>query len=223
VPVRPHGPHQRWIDDPDPAETFRADIHAVFDQAASPQGISIVTRVSAIGPHEYRVGVVGHDRDGNTVLRSFRTLDTSARTIDHDLFVIDEAFQGTGIATRLLDRSFPLYRANGIDGVHVHANIDVGGYTWATAGFRWDLREYRTIDNVRHQVYSLLNDIDAVATTPAEAAAVRLVRAQAQAAGDLDAMPDPHELATIGQTPGASTWAGKAGMLGTDWYGVMHL
>lgn len=66
-----------------------------------------------------------------------RSIFGAGKTIEvhHDIFQVNAASQGGGIAKRLLGNSMELYKQIGVNEVTTHANIDVGAYSWAKYGF----------------------------------------------------------------------------------------
>lgn len=55
--------------------------------------------------------------------------------MDLELFVIDEAFQGKGIAKLIHKSHFELAKALKIPKMDMFANVDIGGYAWIRSGF----------------------------------------------------------------------------------------
>lgn len=56
----------------------------------------------------------------------------------HAYLQIERRYQGSGFAREFNRNLFDWYRRSGFTGVKVHADIDVGGYTWATQGFDFE-------------------------------------------------------------------------------------
>lgn len=56
--------------------------------------------------------------------------------VEHSLFEVESGFQGKGFSKAVLRSFYEQYRALGVTQIHVHTNIDVGGYTWARYGFQ---------------------------------------------------------------------------------------
>ena len=55
----------------------------------------------------------------------------------HEMFsIFDKQNQGKGLSKTVLRTFYEEYRKSGVDLIALHANIDVGGYTWAKYGFR---------------------------------------------------------------------------------------
>ena len=69
--------------------------------------------------------------------------------VDHDLFKVNEAFQGHGVSKAIFKDLYKQYQAVDIKIINVHANINVGGYTWARYGAttRYDDVLYTLLEN----------------------------------------------------------------------------
>ena len=94
--------------------------------------------------------------------------------------------------------------------VTLHADIDVGGYAWARAGY--DFRNSGTRSATTAAAY--LSSIRRGDPTD--------VRAQFRDLS-LSQKTSPLDIAMVGHTPGATTWPGKEVMLDSDWQGVKVL
>jgi GNAT superfamily N-acetyltransferase len=55
----------------------------------------------------------------------------------HAYLKMDPAHQGKGFSTEFNARMEDWYRQQGVSRIEIHANIDVGGYTWAIQGFNF--------------------------------------------------------------------------------------
>jgi hypothetical protein len=71
-----------------------------------------------------------------------RNIDFRTGNIDHSYWKIPESIQSNGMATRVLKNSLPVYKAQGLKTVTVHANIKEGSYCWSGMGFKWNLVHY---------------------------------------------------------------------------------
>lgn len=75
---------------------------------------------------------------------------TRAKRIENEFLEIEKKRQGGGLAKQLIGSQFDIWRDIGATGVDVHANLDIGGYSWARYGFVPDsdswgrLKEYAT-------------------------------------------------------------------------------
>lgn len=59
---------------------------------------------------------------------------------EHEYFELDDALQGKGLSKKLFNALYEQYKAVGVQKLTVHANLNVGGYTWARYGFCADSR-----------------------------------------------------------------------------------
>lgn len=130
--------------------------------------------------------------------------------------------QGSGFATQYLGHLEDWYRANGVAHIDVHANIDVGGYTWAKKGFAWaDSGGRPDVGNVPGR----LNRIAQGITDPAVRAEVTDIasRLGRPVLWGTDEFPTPYEVAMAGHRPGDTLWPGKEALLGSSWHGRKYL
>ena len=139
--------------------------------------------------------------------------------VGHDLFKIDRSHRGQGLASQLNTTAEEFYRGMGVSDVTLEANIDVGGYAWARQGFDWAGGEDDMVSAVNYMTGRIVYEARDLPNASAIAAEVDAVRARV-AAGE---WVTPFELSRIGYTEGATTWPGKAGMLGSHWPGVKKL
>lgn len=109
----------------------------------------IAVRANKIGSNvtRYRIDVKSESRasirmegDGWECSRMFYRDRDGTTYVEHSLFEVDAQYQGKGLSKAVLRAFYEQYRAIGIDRMEVHANIDVGGYTWARYGFQANSR-----------------------------------------------------------------------------------
>ena len=67
--------------------------------------------------------------------RSFTQRWDGKLTVRHDYQVLSENLQGKGLSKAIMRQMVKLYDKMGVDLIEVHANIDIGGYTWGRYGF----------------------------------------------------------------------------------------
>jgi GNAT superfamily N-acetyltransferase len=79
--------------------------------------------------------------DGRRAGTLDRRITLDDRTVYNEYFQITKEFQGGGLASGLTSGLEQWYQESGIERIKVHANIDVGGYTWARLGFAIDGEE----------------------------------------------------------------------------------
>ena len=67
--------------------------------------------------------------------RKFTLESGEIRKVSHSLFALPEPIQGKGLSKEIMADCYKQYRNAGIEEINVHANINVGGYTWGRYGF----------------------------------------------------------------------------------------
>lgn len=180
----------------------------------------------------------------NFIFGAERSFNFLTKTVYHRYFSVVPLFQGQGFAQQVHDSLMDLYRRRGMERVKVQANIDVGGYTWAKFGFDWaqregepyvggathdraqyELRRRSEIIALRAQIARFLGSIQRRADASSAALVDRQIAAYMEILDTrpVEEWPTPAEIAAIGWTEGAQTWAGKEGMLKTTWDGVYYL
>ena len=144
-------------------------------------------------------------------------------------FSINSNYRGQGIGTEVFQHLEDYWRTHGITHMKVGANLNVGGYAWARAGYDWD--KERGIG----QITTIVTQIQAVVSEYGDEAYKTEVSARLQeikntlrvlrerGSWDLSDVPTPFELSETGRLPGMSMWPGKQGMLGSGWGGVKDL
>lgn len=170
------------------------------------------TRVKSITDHgdgnPVEVSLTIHDRNGNQIGDVSRIVEADGHTVHHDALILLPEFQGQGFATRFNQHAENAYRANGIDRIELYANVDVGGFAWARAGY--DFRSGRERDRVAHRAEQMMAQFN-----PDVQARIRTI------------LDDPNftplQMAMVGWQQGATLWAGKRIMLGAGWHGVKKL
>ncbi|MFC6883427.1 hypothetical protein [Actinomadura yumaensis] len=142
----------------------------------------------------------------------------------NEALVVDDAHRGGKWAAHLNAALEDWYIASGINRVFLTA-ADIGAYAWASAGYDWDPDGYT--DDERGNT-RLRGDIEAILDSIAEHARYPetldlIARYRGLLDGPRIALPTPYELSRIEYQPGATMWAGKAGMIGMTWYGEKYL
>lgn len=125
-------------------------------------------------------------------------------------------YQGQGFASEFNRHAEEAYRKEGVDRVVLQANISVGGYAWARKGFDWmdELQPKAVVTRVRKKAKD-----DPAAMADLKALVARMRKHEFGSAG----YPTPLELSEVGRRAGRDDWAGRAGMLGSNWLGVKYL
>ncbi|TDC42084.1 phage minor capsid protein [Micromonospora sp. KC213] len=185
-------------------------------------------------------------RQVGTVMRGFYRDEAGDLVAVHAYLQLDPSTRGKGFATEFNGRLETWYRSQGISRIEVHANIDVGGYTWASHGYDFADEESAEsvldrlrfiIDMVEDEVTDLREEAeqadddeaarlgaraDALDAQLVEAAAI-LDRADTAPFGS-DAYPSAYEISQCGRSAATGNeWIGKRAMLGSDWQGVKWL
>ena len=215
--------------------------------------------VTAIGVGTSREGIKaigriypGDDLDADPVgevERGFYRDRNGALVAVHAYLRLNREQRGLGFAGAFNAALEVWYREQGIERIEVHANIDVGGYTWAAQGFEFVDEEDADdiLDLVRAKVHdfnALIEDYEAEAeeATGDERRSLRrrieLMEAQVADAEELleqtslsafgsDEYPSSYEISQVGRMHDTGDqgipWIGKAAMLGSDWHGVKWL
>lgn len=187
-----------------------ATIRKAYDYHDEPTGLTArVLKITDHGPGEpVEVEIAIHDRSGNKVGEAGRVVERDGHGVYHDALMLDGPVQGQGFATRYNQNAERTYRAAGIDEIRLLANVDVGGYAWARAGY--DFRNSRNRGKVSHRARQTLSEF-----TPAEQATIQAVLD--------DPAFTPLAMAMAGWRPGATMWPGKRVMLDSSWAGVKKL
>jgi hypothetical protein len=182
--------------------------------------VDLIASVESVDQSNGKTTVYGMitDGDGNPVgefQRRFFSDDNGDLAVEHELLRIWEPdMQGSGFGTEFNAQAEDYYISHGIKSIRVHAGLDTGGYTWASAGF--DFNPANATHNARD-----INQRISTHPEPDRFAGVQS-RMKSLKPDDPD-YPTPFEISRVGWTPGAETWPGKEVMLGSNWYGVKPL
>lgn len=165
--------------------------------------------------------------------------------VHHDLITIKGNYHSQGIATEFNTHAEEMYRAYGFRQIKLEAGLEVGGYTWATAGYHFDKGDsaMRIAGQMRFLAKAPLPLILKIESTTdvgrtvlanpdvAEALLTPGVRAEFAKLAQRHALGEaitPLEVAMVGrdhtiESGGTTLWAGKAFLLGNTWRGVKDL
>lgn len=172
-------------------------------------------------------------RSGSFV-RSFGVDDRGQRYAYHEYLKINGDNQGSGFAEEFNRNLYDWYRRSGISYVNVHANIDVGGYTWATQGFEFEsAREYQAFaDGLRFRLSQWEAgggrvDWSGRPLTPISDDDLATLRQYLDDIDEGKVTASAYDLSQLGRKPGQAgrdaTWPGKWAMLGSSWHGRLRL
>jgi GNAT superfamily N-acetyltransferase len=85
--------------------------------------------------------------NGFSLIRIFK----NDGTIIHELFELDEKYQGKGTSKELFRALYKQYKNIGASNIEVHANIDIGGYTWIKYGFKANKNQYNYLKKISEE------------------------------------------------------------------------
>lgn len=150
----------------------------------------------------------------------------------YDYLMLRDKVQGQRLGQKLLTHFDTAVLAMGIRRVKIEANLDVGGYAWAKAGYDWDSDpdspEAKLMPWVAKDNHYLQHSLALV------------IKTKGDPSGEIKKMitrlnqpyspsyPTPLELAMLGreqaaEANGQEMWVGKKIMLATTWYGSRTL
>lgn len=148
------------------AQAFFEDVYNYSHEVISPDGDSVWMNAEIqsveIGDHPYEgaqsaiklSGVVTHDGDyAGEFERTFWKDEEGKWNVEHDLFRMEEEYQGTGFGKAFIQRQEDWYTAAGFNSIEVGTGWD-GARHWARAGY--DFNE-RYIDR---NITSLVNSMN---------------------------------------------------------------
>lgn len=188
------------------------------------RGVSVSIRITDPDGNEVGNAQRAVYRDGNGNLAAV-----------HEELVLDPQVRGQGFASEFNRSLTDWYRSQGVERIELTANIDVGGYAWASHGYDFAdegsaARVARRLGSQEYQYRSraarlrLDGDTSAADELDAQAAAAVALLERAEKAGfGSPEYPTPFEFSQVGRTPGARSWLGRDVMLGSNWEGVKWL
>lgn len=206
------------------------EVYGVTHAGVTPDGryVELEARVEEVyvstDSWEQGVFVSGsvYDGDGDYMgefQRKFFIDDDGSLVVEHALLQIDESVQGTGFSKAFNKQAEDFYISHGVEGVDIHAALDVGGYAWAKQGFDWAPKGGAT-SSVKDRFDGVLSDRSLPPRLRASGEDIR--RRLDLRSYDPD-YPSPREVASWGYVRNAPTWPGKEVMLGSDWFGRKDL
>lgn len=215
-------------------EEVRATVKEAYE-GRYPDGFR--TKVDRIEAFEDGIYVNGTIFKGRQKVGGFARSISDDGSVHHDLMQLSRSAQGAGFAREFNAHAEDVYRANGITEIELEADIDVGGYAWAKAGYQWDYDVGNPpTDHIRSRLDDLMADPDFPAPLRAEAKKLKnripnrdQYSSRSLSAAERRRMPSPQEIAAFGldhsrtNARGHTIWPGKDLLMGSDWYGVKEL
>lgn len=201
------------------------------------------TKVDSVDGRGNYVSVGGsvYDSRGHNVGRFTRQIQkdptTGDLTVYHAFLQINGTTQGNGFSNAFNGHLINWYRQSGVKQVTVHANIDVGGYTWASFGYDFATRSDARMMEGRFR--DALRDLEAGSYHGRRIQGAGMdrdhqiaeLKALMQRIDDYSfgqpGYPTARDFSQTGKWQGAGgrsdVWIGKALMLGMSWHGVYRL
>lgn len=142
----------------------------------------------------------------------------------HDLLQLKSSVQGQGFSRAFNSHLKEWYRKGGVSRIELTANIDVGGYAWARAGY--DFRDEEGKAAISARMFELIDDLIMKSTdedNPQAAEYAALVDKVNEMIESGD--PTPWEISELGRDLADQNgmWFGKQVLLGSYWEGVLWL
>ncbi|MBD5319377.1 MAG: hypothetical protein HDS07_00540 [Bacteroides sp.] len=153
----------------------------------------LVLDIRNIGPHGFTFSL---EADGIDIRREFR-LRKGELTVYHSRFELAQSLQGKGISKAVFRELYKEYERMGVKRITVHANLDIGGYTWSRYGFcAVDMKA-------------------AINAVPYDSEAIKIIREYYKKNDLSEDKPFPMNL--------ISDQLGKDALLHSSWEGVLNL
>lgn len=119
------------------------DMQKITTEAAAKHGLTVETgalyRDNSGSEALVLVDFTLKDKNGRqvgSVVRSIKKYPNEV-SVSNDGFRIAREWQDKGIGGEITRGLEDYYKAHGVNKIEVHANVDVGGYAWAKAGFQY--------------------------------------------------------------------------------------
>lgn len=208
-------------------------LEAVYGKGADLRGVTM--RLSEASLRVYSSTGTVHGAKHLGVDRRFQ-LDEG--WVSHEYLKLDENSKGGGAIKKMFAASVPVYQKMGLKQIHVHANLDGGGYAWGRYGFHAnDPAQYH--NEMRGQLLGTAESIarnlkhkgiKASTEAQAELSAIGKVLQEHKNNKELprilSAMKTPHlteELNKLDPERRKETSFVNEAMRHTDWYGHLDL
>jgi hypothetical protein len=203
---------------------------AVEQMGAAMNGTFAGMNVEVTGATPFMGGPEGEDRgvsvrlritdaDGNEVGSASRAVyrdENGNLAAVHEELVLDPEVRGNGFAAEFNRNLTDWYRSQGVERIELTANIDVGGYAWASHGY-----DFADEDSAQRIANRLMEHIDS-APPEVQKQARELLKRFDRPFGS-EGFPTPFEISRLGRDPGAASWLGKDVLLNSAWEGVKWL
>jgi GNAT superfamily N-acetyltransferase len=192
----------------------KSAIKSTYERKDAETGLSTkVERITVNGDSSERPGWKKVDiivyEGGEDVGAATFDISPDGRNVHHSEMVLADGMQGQGFATRTMVHVLDSYHRHGVAEMTLTANLHVGGYAWARAGFDFASPQARSelADDVRRRAGARYD--------PAVHGEIERVSANPNSS--------PADFAMIGHSPGAKSWPGKEMLLASTWDAVLRL
>lgn len=141
----------------------------------------------------------------------------------YELLEIGKEYQNLRLGTKLLVHFDSVMLAAGVTEVRLHANMDIGGYAWAKAGYDWDQSETSEfVPNKEHKLQGRLRKYANEHVDPGGQIKEMINRLNKPYDSNY---PTPLEVALLGRDSKdrSGLWAGKKALLNSKWDAVRRL
>ncbi|MBB4702233.1 phage minor head protein [Sphaerisporangium siamense] len=229
--------------DADDAAARETDIRAAVTQHIEGTYAGFTATVSAVRVMPNRLIISGTfhraDAELGEFIRSLHRDSDGTLWAKHGLLELQPDAQGQGLAAAFNRHLLEWYVDSGVDRVELLANIDVGGYAWARAGYDWaaESSARRCLNRLEQVLDRARYDLADAQSSGDDAQAAELVTQLQMEIGDAeqilergrtvefgaDDFPTPYEISQAGRRSGRTRWIGKQAMLGTTWQAVRWL
>jgi hypothetical protein len=214
---QPGADHERMVED-----AWRAEMDRQFGAAGLRAEVDFVT----YQPDNVHFSGTIYKPDGASIGTYDRVIH---RDVDGELYadhsylkIDDPNVQGTGFADEFNERLYDWYRASGFQRVELDANIDIGGYAWARAGYDFadEFSARKSIERLENEPIGGREDGAGVRDVLDRATRFPFGHPQ---------FPTAFEVSQAGRLPHhqgkQATWPGKRAMIGysKNWRGVLWL
>ncbi|MDE7466126.1 MAG: hypothetical protein K2M59_06860 [Muribaculaceae bacterium] len=153
----------------------------------------LVLDIRRIGPHGFTFSLEGAGID---IRREFK-LRKGELTVYHSRFELPKQLQGKGMSKAVFRELYTEYERMGVKRITVHANLDVGGYTWSRYGF------------------CAVDKKEAIKAVPYDSEAIKIIMEYYKKNDLSEDKPFPMNL--------ISDKLGKDALLNSSWEGVLDL
>ncbi|WP_327146966.1 GNAT family N-acetyltransferase [Nocardia sp. NBC_01327] len=165
---------------------------------------------ASIRDGEQSAGIISH---------CFSRDDEGKLVVENRVICLWPEFRGKGFSTEFSKAIEEYYRRSGVDRIELYADLQDGGYTWARAGFGWDLDPGKlrgSVNSIRAQISHLVTSTPGLSSADKAQLDDILARFQGHVAG----YPSPNELVSLsGDEPNL----GEKIMRGSKWHGMKKL